>query len=273
MLKEYQYKFLFPHADLKYLDHLNKEMKQAEITTQKRVRAFLAQTGHECAGYTRFEENLNYSGTALKRVFGKYFENKNIIKYEYEPEKIANIVYANRMGNTNPGDGWKYHGRGVIQLTGKWNYTKFSESLRKEYDVLQNPETILTSPELTVKTGTWYWSSRFLNRYADVGDMKSITRRINGGLNGYTDRMNRYTDAEFILNFDTLSIAEKGKKVGVLGVNSRGKYVKVIQSKLGIFPDGLFGNGTKRAVQNFQKENNLLSDGVVGKMTVTVLFK
>ena len=192
-LTESHFTALFPRAKnpqdfTLYLRHI---LAENDISTQRRVSAFLAQTGHECGGYRVFIENLNYSADALNRVFAKYFKNCGVdaTAYHRKKEKIANRVYANRMGNGDEasGDGWKYRGRGIIQLTGKANYTAFSQDT--QIDVISDPDKILYDIQLLILTGVWYWKRNDLNKYADNGDMEGLTRRINGGLNGYEHRL------------------------------------------------------------------------------------
>jgi putative chitinase len=163
-----------------------------EINTILRVSAFLAQTAHESANFTVIKENLNYRAASLMTVFRKYFPTIEMAQaYEHKPEKIANRVYANRMGNgpETSGDGFKYCGRGLIQLTGKSNYVAFGKSIGKTADeVIEYMKTSAGALE----SALWFWKQNSLNNYADASDMKSITKRINGGYNGLEDRLARY---------------------------------------------------------------------------------
>lgn len=157
------------------------------INTPLRLAHFFAQVDHE-SGLKPVSENLNYSASALRRVFGKYFPNDTIAnEYARQPEKIANRVYANRMENDDEasGDGWRYRGRGYIQITGKANYKELSNDTGKDY--VSNPELLLTE-EGSITSAVWYWSKRGLNKYADVDDIKAVTYRINGGYNGIDHR-------------------------------------------------------------------------------------
>lgn len=172
-----------------------------EITTIPRVAAFLAQCGHESAEFTVLKENLNYSADGLMKLFGKYFPN-GADAYARQPEKIANVIYANRMGNgdTASGDGWKFRGRGPIQLTGRANYTAFAN------DFFEDPETVLNDPDLVIDhvptallSAIWFWNKNKLNAIADTGDMKLLTKRINGGYIGLEDRIKHYDHAMHIL--------------------------------------------------------------------------
>jgi putative chitinase len=175
-----------------------------EITTAPRVAAFIAQCGHESRNFTVLKENLNYSAEALDKIFPKYFKNagRDAEEYHRQPEKIANVIYANRMGNgdTESGDGWFYRGRGPIQLTGKDNYTNFAN------DFFDDPETVIDDPDLlcdhiptSLLAAIWFWNKNGLNKYADEKDIKGMTKRINGGYIGLEDRIKHYDHAMEIL--------------------------------------------------------------------------
>ena len=171
-----------------YIDALNKVLPENKIDTPLRVCHFLAQIIHE-SGHLRYNsENLNYSASALKSVFKKYFPTDELAnKYARQPEKIANRVYANRMGNGNEasGDGWKMRGRGLIQLTGYDNYKKCGEYFN--IDLIKTPDLLLV-PEYSIKSACWYWNTRKLNDLADKDDIIGITKKVNGGLNGIESR-------------------------------------------------------------------------------------
>jgi len=175
-----------------YLNAFNEVLPQYNIDTPLRICHFLAQIIHE-SGYLKAKvENLNYSSQALSRVFSKYFPSNSIAEeYERQPEKIANRIYANRMGNgdEDSGDGWKYRGRGLIQLTGKSNYKSCGNDLG--LDLVNNPDLIINDPEVNVKIACWFWKKNNLNSLADKDDITSITKKINGGINGLTDRKNK----------------------------------------------------------------------------------
>jgi len=166
-----------------------------EINTPQRVAAFLAQCAHESGGFKALKENLNYKAESLCKVFGKYFPNMDIAnQYAHNQEKIANRVYGGRMGNgpEESGDGFKYCGRGLIQLTGKQNYTKFAESI--DTPVEEIPEFLGTF-EGAIQSACWFWEVNNLNQYADSGDILTMTKRINGGTIGLEDRKNHYSHA------------------------------------------------------------------------------
>lgn len=164
-----------------------------EIDNEKRIAAFLAQTSHESMNYTRVIENLNYRWTSLRSVFPKYFPNDSLAKkYAHDQRAIANRVYANRMGNgpESSGDGWRYRGRGLIQLTGKYNYKKFGDSLGIS---LSEVPDFLETFDGAVISACWYWENKDLNYYADNDDIKSMTKLINGGYIGLEDRIRKYS--------------------------------------------------------------------------------
>lgn len=157
------------------------------INTPLRIAHFMAQLEHE-SGLKPISENLNYSAHGLKATFPKYFPNYILAsKYARQPEKIANIVYANRMGNgnVNSGEGWKYRGRGFIQITGKENY--FRLHIDTDLDCVKNPDLLLEEANAML-SACWFWKLKGLNSFADKDDIISITKRINGGLIGIEHR-------------------------------------------------------------------------------------
>lgn len=166
-------------------------MEKYEINTALRLSHFLSQIGHESGNFRATIENLNYGAKGLRTTFGRYFPTDELAKqYERKPEKIANRVYANRMGNgpESSGDGWKYRGRGYIQLTGKTNYAAIDRVV--EENILETPDLI--SSKYPLLSAGWFWNSRNINRVADRGTahevVKEVTRLINGGTNGLEDR-------------------------------------------------------------------------------------
>jgi putative chitinase len=188
-----------------YVEHwaeaLNKILSDYEINTPQRVAAFLAQCAHESGGFTALKENLNYRAPTLRKVFPKYFPDDAIAEqYASQPNKqelIANRVYANRMGNGNEasGDGFRYCGRGLIQLTGKNNYQAFADSI--EIPVEEVPEFLQTF-EGAIQSACWFWEANNLNQYADTDDILTMTKRINGGTIGLEDRKKHYEHAKHI---------------------------------------------------------------------------
>jgi len=179
---------------------LIKFLPSSNINTTQRVASFIAQCAHESGNFRILRENLNYRWESLRRTFPKYFPTDELAKqYEKQPQKIANRVYANRMGNgpETSGDGWKYCGRGLIQLTGKNNYQTFAKSIDMQLEVI--PE-YLVSYDGAVRSACWFWTINNLNRFADKDDIQGMTKVINGGLNGYDDRLKKYELALKVLN-------------------------------------------------------------------------
>jgi len=157
-----------------------------------RAAAFVAQTAHESGGFNFVKENLNYSAKGLMGTFKKYFPTEDLAKqYERKPEKIANRVYANRMNNGDEasGDGYKFCGRGLIQLTGRANYTKFAEDLGIS---IEETVAYLETPAGAVSSAGWFWDNNNLNSYCDKDDFVTLTKRINGGTIGLEDRQHHY---------------------------------------------------------------------------------
>lgn len=179
---------------LVYLDSLKAAMALHGIDTAERVAFFLAQVAHESAGFTRITENLNYSAKGLAATWPRRFAldgkpNSLALSLHRKPEQIANHVYASRMGNGDvaSGDGWKYRGRGLIQLTGKDNYKAASLALYCSDLLVTDPNKVL-DPDVAAMTACWFWKSNGLNELADLGNVTTVTRRINGGTIGLEHR-------------------------------------------------------------------------------------
>jgi putative chitinase len=186
-----------------YIDHWHHALGQAlpdyDINTPQRIAAFIAQCAHESGGFKFLKENLNYKAESLCRVWPRLFPNIDIARqYAQQPEKIANRAYGSRMGNgpEESGDGWKYCGRGLIQLTGKQNYQNFADSI--ETPVEDVPEFLATF-EGAVQSACWFWEANNLNQFADKGDILTMTKRINGGTLGLEDRKKHYEHALHVL--------------------------------------------------------------------------
>lgn len=175
---------------------LNEAMARFKIEGRLRVAAFLAQVGHESGQLRTLVENLNYSAEGLMKTWPSRFDLVRATAAARKPEQIANIVYAGRMGNTEPGDGWKYRGRGLFQVTGRTNYAACGEALG--LDLINQPE-LLEQPQYAAMSAAWFWSKKGLNTLADQGDFVKITRRINGGTNGMADRQALYDKALKVL--------------------------------------------------------------------------
>ncbi len=182
------------HVPDAVLSQIPQVMEKFQINTPLRLCHFLAQCAHESGNFKAVTENLNYSPVSLLKVFGKYFNEKNVEAYARKPEKIANLVYGNRMGNgpEATGEGFKYRGRGYIQLTGKVNYQSFDKVV--DEDVTANPDLVATKYPLL--SAAWFWNSRALNALADKGaselDVTAITKKVNGGTHGLVDRIEKF---------------------------------------------------------------------------------
>lgn len=176
-----------------WFDALTKYFEKYEINTPERVAMFLAQCGHESGGFTVMQENLHYKAARLTAVFPKYFRDVDPEDYDNDPEAIANRVYANRMGNgdEDSGDGYRYHGRGIVQITGKDNYAKCSRDALGDDSLVDNPD-LLCEIDGAVMSACWFWNWRDLNDLSDDGDILAVTKKINGGTNGLDDRTARY---------------------------------------------------------------------------------
>ena len=187
-----------PHIEHWY-DAIDQLLPEYDINTPARVAAFVAQCAHESGNFVFVKENLNYRAVSLRKTFGKYFtDDATAAEYANRPEKIANRVYANRMGNGDEasGDGYRFCGRGLIQLTGRDNYTFFAGSM----DIsVEEASEYLSTFEGAVQSACWFWESNNLNRFADAGDIKGLTRAINGGYIGLEDRVRHYEHALHVM--------------------------------------------------------------------------
>jgi len=238
------------------------------IDTAPRVAGFIAQCSHESNNFRVLEENLNYSAAALEKIFTRHFSGsgRNAEDFHRQPEAIANVIYANRMANGAPesGDGWRFRGRGVIQLTGRHNYTQFARSIGKSLD-----ETVeyLKTKKGALESACWFWNTNNLNSFADRFDIEGMSRRINGGTIGLDHRKELYQAACDILGVDPASAPLETVKNG-----SRGRTVRLVQEALGLTADGIFGPNTEQHVKNFQISNGLVADGIAGPQTLEVLL-
>ena len=184
-----------------YVEPINTVGEYYEMfANPKRIAGFLAQVAHESGGFTAIKENLNYSAKGLMTTFKKYFPDEATAKqYEKKPEKIANRVYANRMKNgpEESGDGYRFCGRGLIQLTGRDNYTKFAQALDMS---LEDTVAYLETPNGALVSAAWFWDNNKLNQYCDRDDFVTLTKRINGGTIGLSDRTEHYNKAKVLLS-------------------------------------------------------------------------
>jgi putative chitinase len=187
-----------PHIEHWY-EALNQLLPEYDINTPHRIAHFVAQCAHESGSFKFIKENLNYRAASLRATFPKYFPTDDLARqYEKRPEAIANRVYANRMGNGDEasGDGWRYCGRGLIQLTGKDNYTFFAGSLGIP---VEEAAEYLATFEGAAQSACFYWEQNKLNRFADANDVRGLTRAINGGFIGLEDRIKHTNHALHVM--------------------------------------------------------------------------
>ena len=265
---------------------LSSELPKYDITSVERVAGFLAQCGHESAGFTVKKENLNYSADGLLKVFPKYFKTQaDANAYARQPAKIANRVYGNRMGNgpESSGEGFKFCGRGYIQLTGKSNYSAFAKSINKSLDeAIAYLETINGA----VESACWFWKTNNINRFCDANDIVGMTKAINGGTNGLQDRTDYFVKAKSIIQSGSGLSTVKSTVTPpappappedpfnqvLLQIGSKGEEVKQAQLKLGLPADGSYGQKTEVAVKRFQEANGLTITGRIDAKTAMKLF-
>jgi putative chitinase len=224
--------------------------------------------------FTALSENLNYRAETLEKLFSKYFSKagRNAADYAKQPENIANVIYASRMGNgdTASGDGFKFRGRGVIQLTGRDNYSAFALSIKMTLpDVIDYVQT----KKGALESACWYWNSRKINLACDENDIVKMTKLVNGGTIGLEDRRSHYEKALAVLGGAVPApITNAAAIPGVLKKGSTGEAVKRMQVELGLEDDGVFGPGTEAAVKKWQAANGLAADGIVGPKTLAKLL-
>jgi len=167
------------------------------ISTTQRQACFIGQCQHESANFTKLEEGLNYSASRLMAVWPSRFPSLDVAnQYANNPQKLANKVYGGRMGNIDENDGWNYHGRGLIQLTGKDNYANCGSGLGM--DLVGDPDRLL-DPQYAALSAGWFWNKKGLNSLADTQDYETMTKRINGGIIGLDDRKAKIAKAREIL--------------------------------------------------------------------------
>ena len=183
--------------DTKWLEPLNYAFLKYDISTPLRRAAFIGQCAHESGNFKKLEENLNYSPERLMQVWPSRFPDMaTAVKYAHQPQLLANKVYAGRMGNTQEGDGYAYRGRGLIQMTGKDMYANCGSGIG--VDLIGSPDRLL-DPKYAALSAGWFWNKKGLNALADSQDYETITKRINGGLNGLDDRKTKIAKAISVL--------------------------------------------------------------------------
>ena len=258
-------------------------MPKYGINTARRAAHFISQCAHESNNFRSLSENLNYSEKALNAVFGRYFgaaPKRNAAEYARNPEKIANYVYMDefrkyKMGNVKEGDGWLFRGRGLKQLTGRENYTRFAATVDM---TAEEAAAYVATPKGAVESACWFWDTNKLNTIADTDDVTKMTKKINGGNIGLADRQSRYTKAMEVFGSPVSISADAGDDdfdvddIGVLRKGCKGEGVKLMQEALGVAADGSFGPGTERALKAWQTANGLTADGIAGPMTLEKLL-
>jgi len=183
--------------DGKWLEPVKDTFAKYDISTPLRQAPFSGQCAHESANFTKLEENLNYSPERLMKVWPSRFPDlQTADKYAHQPQLLANKVYAGKLGNNQENDGWNFHGRGLIQLTGRENYERCGKAIGA--DLINTPQ-LLVNPNMAAMSAGWFWNRAGLNALADAKDYDTMTKRINGGLNGLDDRKAKIAKAISVL--------------------------------------------------------------------------
>ena len=267
--------------------------KEYDITTPLRIASFMAQCAHESSDFRNLEENLNYSVENLLKVFPRYFGKGKAdpAQYARNPEKLANYVYmdVNRsksgaLGNTQPGDGWKFRGGGIKQLTGRSNYAVFGGDLGMTAD---EAAAYVRTKKGAFESACWFWKKNDLAKFADADDIVGMSKRINGGKIGLADRKERYTRTKAIMSSSprpaaaptavndqiTDSVTQKAPTTyPTIQRRSTGDVVRRVQQKLGLAADGIFGLQTEIAVRSWQRSNKYPSDGILNDEQIRKLI-
>jgi len=274
-----------------WFDASQELFEKYQINTPLRIAGFMAQCAHESRDFTALEENLNYSEDALNRVFGRYFGpgKRNATEYARNPEKIANYVYQDEfrsksgaLGNTQAGDGWRFRGRGIKQLTGRNNYTAFAKTVGI---TAKQAADYVATPKGAIESACWFWAARNLNAVADADDIVRMTKIINGGAIGLEDRRARYIKAKAILGGSNSSkstpkpvnqqITDSATQSTntMLKRGARGELVKQVQHALGLGADGIFGMQTDAAIRSWQRINRYTVNGVLDQEQINKLTR
>lgn len=261
---------------------LNEMLPKYGITTDKRIAGFISQCAHESSDFRVLQENLNYKEANLLKVFPRYFGpgKENAADYAGKPEKIANYVYmdknrskAGALGNVQEGDGWRFSGKGLKQVTGRANTTAFGKTIGM---TAEQAADYLMTKKGALESALWFWGSRKLNDVADTGDVTRLTKIINGGDIGLADRKQRYLRALAALSH-SVSTEQHTPVVSeahsTLRRGSTGPKVEALQKALNVSPaDGVYGFWTVAAVKSWQEANGLEPDGVAGPKTLAKLL-
>lgn len=265
--------------------------KKYDIVTINRIAGFMAQAAHESSDFKVLVENLNYSESGLLKTFGRYFTKETAKQYARKPEMIANHVYAdanrtNKLGNTQEGDGWRFRGRGIFQLTGRWNYEKFGKSIGM---TAEETADYMETSKGAFESALWYWKTNNLNRFADKDDIRGMSRAVNGGDNGLADRISKYSRNKTALEgysvaapvtaFPTAvndqitdSVTQASTSSKTLQRGDRGDDVRAVQKALKIASDGVFGVTTEAAVRSWQRINRYTVTGKLDENQIKKLI-
>ncbi|MEN9760680.1 MAG: hypothetical protein RI906_506 [Pseudomonadota bacterium] len=262
---------------------LNEMLPKYGITTDKRIAAFVSQCAHESLDFRVLEEALSYKTETLLKVFPRYFGpgKENPDEYARNPQKLANYVYmdknrskAGALGNVKENDGWAMRGKGLKQVTGRANHEAFGKTIGM---TAEEAAAYLLTKKGALESALWFWDSRNLNEVADAdtGDVTRLTKIINGGNIGLSDRQARYTKAMAALGgrvSPPAPASAKAAPVETLRKGSKGEGVKKMQAALRIKADGDFGPGTEAALKKWQARNGLTADGIAGPRTLAKLL-
>jgi putative chitinase len=260
---------------------LNEMLPKYGITTDKRIAAFVSQCAHESMDFRVLEEALSYKTETLLKVFPRYFGpgKENPDEYARNPQKLANYVYMDKnrskggaLGNVKENDGWAMRGKGLKQVTGRANHEAFGKTVGM---TAEEAAEYLMTKKGALESALWFWGSRNLNEVADTGDQVRLTKIINGGDIGLSDRQQRYAKAMAALGGKIDAVAPAAAPAasgGTLRRGSKGDDVKKMQAKLGLTADGDFGPGTETALKKWQAANGLAADGVAGPKTLAKLL-
>jgi putative chitinase len=264
-----------------------------QINTTNRIASFMAQTSHESSDFRVLEENLNYSVDNLLKVFPRYFGKgkEDPAQYARNPQKLANYVYmdANRtksgaLGNTQPGDGWRFRGGGIKQLTGRNNFTAFGRDIGM---TAEQAADYVRTKRGAFESACWFWKKNNLARFADADDIDGMSRKVNGGNIGIDDRRNRYARAKNVLGNIAIvnstptptnsqitdSVTQKSQSAfTALKRGSVGDLVRRVQQKLRLVADGTFGLQTEIAVRSWQRSNKYPSNGILDNEQIKKLL-
>lgn len=263
-----------------WYDALVDILPKYEIVTEARVAGFISQCAHESGEFKTLEENLNYKEETLLKIFPRYFGpgKRNAAEYARNPEKIANYVYmdefrTSKMGNVKEGDGWRFRGRGLKQLTGRENYTNFGKSVNM---TAEQAADYVATEKGAIESACWFWNAKKLNDVADTGDVVKMTKIINGGDIGLADRQARYKKAMEVFGGKVTlkpvaEAASESAATATLKKGSSGELVKKMQAVLGVGADGDFGPGTEAALKKWQASKGLTADGVAGPKTLAAM--